>query len=613
MGALGGIIKLDGSRADAGWLRRLSAGLRQRGPDGEAIAVIDGVGLVHRSYGTNATSLWKSPDGDFLAFDGRLDNRSELASSLHLIGSAAQLDSSVLLEGFHRRGSDFAGDIIGDFALAHWSVSARRLTLARDAIGACTLYYVKTAAWLAFASDLGSLVKATSIDQSLDEEFIAPFLHGDVDEERTIYRHVKPVRAGHAVTLSCDAMVAERAVWSLSPAIRELQYRDDRDYERHFRQLFEEAVAVRLRTNTPVTAELSGGLDSSSIVCVAHDLIQRAAVDVPSLHTMSYVMDRSTTADDGRFLDAVEQWCGRDAHHLLETADRGLELRDDLGHLHIVSALMVASDVQRRMCAHLRATGSRVLLSGTGGDEMFYPTNRPLPGLGDLWAGYHLLTLHRDLKMWSVAIREPYLKLLWRSFDHGFFDARHCAERAGLAPWLHAQFRARARQILDALRERRARRLHALSLPSRRDHAAGFYGAVKLIASGGKQEFDPRHITYPCLHRPLVEYMHAVPFSQKLRCGERQSLQRGPFGDFLPAFVRPRRGKGRAPESYIRRLREGRAVWESLLTGSRAAECGYIDPAATRMEIGRYCGGLATGPLPLPALAIERWLRVHAR
>ncbi len=425
-----------------------------------------------------------------------------------------------------------------------------------------------------------------------------------------MYRQVKALAPAHTLTVTVDGATTARVTWSLSPDPREIRYRDDRDYEEHFRTLFEEAVRVRLRSHHPVVAELSGGLDSSSIVCIADRVLRHDPAPTASLSTLSYVLDRSSSSDESPYRIAVEQQCAREAFHVLESTVPSFVLPHHPEHLHLLSGLMVSAGLEMAAVDRMRDIGAHVLMSGLGGDEMFYPTNLPEPGLGDLLVTGRVLTLHRDLRVWSAALKEPYVKLLWRTCAVGI-GRRAPQNMSGLPHWLHPHFSRRAASVRTRLRQAHARRLRGYGLPSRRDHAAGYYAAVRGIASGVRQEFDARLITYPCLHRPLVEFMHAVPFSQKLRCGESRSLQRRALRDLLPPRVLKRRGKGMAAENLIRRVQESRSLWEQVLTGSLADRRGYIDARATAAEFRRLSTGLLGPDIPLPAVALECWLRTH--
>jgi asparagine synthase (glutamine-hydrolysing) len=611
MSAIGGILRFDGGAIERPWLQKLSALLARRGPDGELIAIESRVGLVYRAYGTGGiekaqSSLWNGRDGTLLAFDGRLDNGPDLARSLGLQGRDAQADSAILLEGLQRFGQTFAGQIIGDFALAHWSPATQQLTLARDPLGTRTLYFHHTPQWCAFASDLGALLQAASVNRTLDEEHIAAFLRGRHDERNTIYREIKPVRAGHALTVQLSGQVSDTRAWSLPIDPPLIVYKHDRDYEEHFRLLFEEAVRVRMRTSYPVIGELSGGLDSSSVVCMADAVLRAGASAAPSFSTMSYVQNESTTSDEGPFRKAVEDQCGREAFHVRESDLPVFASPSHVGSMHVLSTLTVSAAAEEAVCQHMRQVNAHVILTGDGGDEMFWASSLPYERLADLLVTGSLREFYRELRIWSPAIKQPYARVLAQTLTVALGRDPH-RKLDQLPSWIHPRMRERVAAIGDP----RKRMVTNYRLPTQRKHALGYYSNARVIGLGMRQDFDARLRTFPCLHRPLAEFLLAVPFRQKVRLGENRSLQRRALRDILPAVILRRRGKGDATEFHERQFRRGGEVLKSWLADSWAEACGYIDGGEVARILRTRTGGPLDKPLPVRPLALEVWLRAH--
>src|SRR4030095_15633203 len=107
--------------------------------------------------------------------------------------------------------------------------------------------------------------------------------------------------------------------WGLDPH-REIRYGSDAEYEEHFRHLFTEAVRCCLRSDRPVWSDLSGGLDSSSIVCVADQLIKSGKTETSLLDNVSCIRDESPSSNETKFIRCVEERIGRQGHHLPESA-----------------------------------------------------------------------------------------------------------------------------------------------------------------------------------------------------------------------------------------------------------------------------------------------------
>jgi asparagine synthase (glutamine-hydrolysing) len=614
MGAFGGSLRFDGADVAQPWLAALGRRLARLGPDGEAIARDGTVGFVFRAFPNDVTEsaapLWTLPEGMILAFDGRLDNGPDLRDALGISGAEEHLDVRIVTAGLRRDGPAFVGKLIGDFALACWDPLTHVLTLGRDAAGTRTLYYCLSSKAFCFATDLGSLVSAADVDRALDEDYIAGHLACGVEPQQTIYRQVRAVRPAEAVTVSDTGRVEQRLTWGLPSESTRLAYRHDGEYEEHFLSLFRDAVRVRLRANRPVVAELSGGLDSSSIFCVAHQLLQTGAAPAPSLMSVSIVPSQERAFDDARYREIVERQCEREAFHVPDRETARFERSRNAHDLHLLSALLINGTWDTALSARMRMLGARVVLSGTGGDEMFCGGNLPLPSLGDLCHQARFRELHRELARWSFAIREPYIHLLWKTVTTTWLNRTQPlgAPRWRPPTWMAPRLAERARAIRDA----RDRRWREYRLPSDRDHARSYDGAISSIAGGYRQEFDARHVTYPCLHRPLVAFLYAVPFSQKLRRGESRSLQRRALRGILPTAIHLRRGKGNPQDAFLRGLRENDAFLRGLLTDSVAAQLGYVDMAAIAAMLRRTKEESPRDDfVPLAPFVLETWLRTH--
>src|SRR5262245_472424 len=198
---------------------------------------------------------------EILHWDGRLDNRDDLISRL---GDSLQSDTrneAIARATYERWGTAGLAHLIGDWSMAIHDRVDRTTILASDFAGVRPLYYHVQAGSVLWSSRLESLVKATNVSD-LDEQYVAGFLSCGGYPNRTPYKGIYSVPPGHAVCVSADNITIRR-FWEL-PVGDVIRYRSEHRYEEQFRALFREAVAVRLHSEAPVMAELSGGLDSSS-------------------------------------------------------------------------------------------------------------------------------------------------------------------------------------------------------------------------------------------------------------------------------------------------------------------------------------------------------------
>src|SRR5262249_51814481 len=233
-------------------------------------------------------------------FDGRLDNRGELRFLLRDFLYRDTSDAALALAAYERWGVDGLARLIGDWSLVIRDRFTATTILASDFAGVRPLYYPVQAERVIWSSRLQSLVDETGIDE-LDDDYIRAFLLHGASPNRTPYKDIYSVPPGHAVCVSPEKTNIRR-FWSL-PVNAKIHYRDEREYEEQLRALFREAVVVRLQSESPVLSELSGGLDSSSVVCMANQLIRAGDVPAPSVTGLSYLWPNSL---DEPFIGEVE-------------------------------------------------------------------------------------------------------------------------------------------------------------------------------------------------------------------------------------------------------------------------------------------------------------------
>ena len=260
-----------------------------------------------------------------LHWDGRLDNRSDL---IPLLADSLRDDTSnsaLALAVYERWGTNGFVHLIGDWSVVIRDDRSRATILASDFAGVRPLYYSAKNGHVFWSDRLQSLVDATGITD-LDEQYMGAFLLYGGCPNRTPYKGIYPVPPGHAVRVSSTDTKISR-FWSL-PVRDEVRYRNQHRYEEHFRALFREAVSVRLQTEAPILAELSGGLDSSSVVSMANRLMRDGAVPARSLHSISYVWKDSL---DEPFIREMESFCDIKGVHI-STHDAPLISATDVGN-----------------------------------------------------------------------------------------------------------------------------------------------------------------------------------------------------------------------------------------------------------------------------------------
>ncbi len=378
MSAIFGLIHFDGQPVAVETLKPALDVLAHRGPDGQGRWHEGSVLLAHWMLHTTPESLHEqqpliAPEGDLvLVADARIDNRDELLLALRLRSTPERplTDAELILAAYRRWGADCPDRLIGDFAFAIWDRRHRRLFAARDGMGLRPLYYFHDGRRFAFATLLPAVRLLPNVPQDIDEEMILRFLTRTVDyeKEKTFYQALRRLQGGHALLVDTQGL----RVWSYwQPDLEELQLSSEAEYAEAFRACFEEAVRCRLRSITPVGSQLSGGLDSSSVSCMAAALLK----DRP-LHTYSAIFpdlpeERRWAMDERAYVEAVHRYYPNIVPHFFrpEFESPLVALENILAHY---DQPFISSNYHFPwgFAQMARQNGVRIMLNGLDGDSV---------------------------------------------------------------------------------------------------------------------------------------------------------------------------------------------------------------------------------------------------
>ncbi len=441
MSVQAGVWNLDGKPADRRLVEDFSAALQQQGPDGESLYCEGQAALLYRSFHTTHESRrekqpYLSRRGFLVTWDGRLDNREELIGQFRGDLERTATDIVIAASAFDRWDSDSFHRIVGDWAVTIWRPQEKELIFASDFMGVRHIFYHLRPDQIRWSSDITPLVLLAGVKFHVDDEFIAGYLAHNPDGRSSPYREIREVPPGHFVRVRPSETRTER-FWRFSPRTR-IRYKTDGDYEEHFRQVFRQSVRRRLRSDSPVLAELSGGLDSSSIVCMADDILSPEGADAPRLDTLSYYDKTEPKGDDWIYFQKIEAKRGRAGMHIdsskMAKSPASLEFRE---FFPFPGALGVGNELGDERSDAVRKSGCRVVLSGLGGDEFMGGIPNPRALLGDLIVQCRLFRLAGQLTAWGLVKRRPWMHLLWDSAVETLPAAlaQHLVPEGKLQPW----------------------------------------------------------------------------------------------------------------------------------------------------------------------------------
>lgn len=558
MSGVAGIMHIDNGRpAAAGDIQQMLSRMRHRARDGNSWRTEGSVALGHAwldTTGEDGPGPLAMAGGKLaITADCRLDNRDELLARLSLRdGSIA--DAMLIMLAYFKWGEACPTYLQGDFAFAIWDRDRQALFCARDHFGVKPFYYHSTGRRFAFASEIGPILALDGVGRRLSEHQISGFLAGLPDDpQATPYAEIFRLPARHSMMVASHG-VALRRYWQIEPSQRPPRP----DAAEEFRHLFGQSVANRMRGTPAVGAMLSGGLDSSSITCLAS--LRAAATGNPKLKTFSLVFDKGSSMDEKPFIDAVLDGTPLDATLIavgnyapFAEFERILEEQEGT---FLAPGLSLTRDLYRTA----GAKGVKVLLDGHGGDEVVSQGHGHLHELAN--AG-RWLELWRELRSAANTYGEGMLPLYFK-----FLTIYGPA-------WRIARMRAAAKRLVRKVRRGPTQAPRAAwaglvnpGLAGRTDLAERFHRSGYMPAAVSASEalthrwllstglvphafevldkaaanfgVEPR---YPFWDKPLVEFCLALPGEEKLKDGFGRHVLRRAMQGVLPPAVQWRRDK----------------------------------------------------------------------
>jgi len=529
--------------------------------------------------------------------DVRLDERASLLARL---GGAfdSSSDLQLVLACIDAFGAEIVQTLAGDFSFVVWDARAHKLIAARDAFGVKQLFTRTVDGVVLFSTESAVLGEA----DSYDTEFLSDFLTGTLaGGERTAWRGVSRIEPG-TIHVHRGTVREKRKYWSAASFEPERNV-DEAEATRTFARLFENAVRTRTTTDGTTWAFLSGGLDSSSVVCTAERMRTEPSQRVLG-GTMTYV-DRLGDGDETRYSNLVvsqtgvrnelvhDFWPWRDD-------DYGAPITDEPHPLYTFYSR------DRRISNAAHAGGARVLLSGYGSDHYLFGNLGYIP---DLVATGRIVAAAREVAAWSIAGRQSFWKMARKHAVQPLLR-----RRSSMAPisgasrfpgWLGSP--EQPGPVLS-------RALVEHPEPLRRMFASRAAREFNTVYSWFERgvydaEFEMR---YPFLSRPLVEFSLRLPVHMRIRPFGRKWILRQAMTGVLPEPIRVRQAKGGIDSRIIWAMQQERTRIDALLRSPILADLGLIRPSELRRAVEETrCGETHNLILLMSALSLETWLAVR--
>lgn len=346
--------------------------MSQYGRDGSNIWIKDSVGLgQHLLYITPESHYEKLPyetETEVIVFDGRLDNRTELANRFGLSDKESKVtpDSQLALNAYLLWGESCTSYLLGDFAFAIWSKPKQSLFCARDHIGVRPIYYYHEGSTFIAATDIRAFHAFSDITCKIDEMQIASFLFWPYETpKKTFFQNIHIVPPGQQQALQ-SGLLRQSSHWNPRNA-PDIRYKTPTEYSEHLYELLRTATSSRVRTSYPVGAHISGGLDSSGVAVLANRILREQGRQLEMAYTWS--PDEETySLEPGDERKNIQAICKQEQIACHYGAATGRDFRHFLARDMAVESTPELYE-ELSVIAHAGSKGIRVLVSGWGGDE----------------------------------------------------------------------------------------------------------------------------------------------------------------------------------------------------------------------------------------------------
>jgi asparagine synthase (glutamine-hydrolysing) len=624
-----GIVGIFDSKArsdiDSRTLERMNESQFHRGPDEGALHLEAGIGLGHRrlsiiDLSTGQQPLYNEDRSVVVVFNGEIYNFLELVPQLQALGHTfrTRSDTEVIVHAWEAWGPECVQRFRGMFAFALWDRNRETLFLVRDRLGVKPLFYAEVAlgTWI-FGSELKSLLAHPALKRDLDPLAVEDyFAYGYIPEPRTIFKGVLKLAPGCTLTLA-RGQPAGRPVEYWDASFKPIASLTEQEAVEELIRRLRESVKIRLISEVPLGAFLSGGVDSSGVVAMMAGLsaepVSTCSISFgdPAFNESSYAQ---TVANRYKTL-----------HHVEQVDSDDFSLVDKLATLYDEPYADSSAIPTYRVCELARKTVT-VALSGDGGDESF--------------GGYRRYRWHlyeeRVRSLLPLQLRRPVFGLLGQLYPKAdwaprVFRAKSTFQALALSSiqaYFHSVsilhdsmrdelFSDRFRRDLQGYAAIEVLKRHAARAPS--DHPLSLiqYLDLKTYLVGDINTKVDRasmahslEVREPLMDHPLVEWLASLPPNLKVRDGEGKYLLKKALDPYLPKEIlyRPKMGFAVPLARWFRGpLRQ--SVREAVL-GSVLADTGWFNMRYLHQLVEHHQSGRRDYSAPLwTILMFESFLR----
>ncbi|MBE2241834.1 MAG: asparagine synthase (glutamine-hydrolyzing) [Burkholderiaceae bacterium] len=621
MCGLAAIVRFDAAPVERDALLRMSATLVHRGPDGDGDVVDGPVGMAHRRLAIIDLATGQQPmasESALIVFNGEIYNYLELRAELIARGRRFRTasDTEVILQMYEEYGDDCVRRLNGMFAFVLYDRAKRRVLAARDHFGVKPLYLHANANRVLFASEIKALLAHPEVRAEADPAGVCDYLTFQyVQGERTMFAGIATLLPGERLTADIAGGTLERRrYWT--PSFRVDTEHSETYFVERLRHLLEDAVRLQLRSDVPVGAYLSGGIDSSLVTALASRQSGNA------LHAFTGRFDEGPEFDESHYARMVAERCGAQMHLITPTEADFVALMPRLIY-HMDEPVAGPGLFPQFMVSRVAAQHVKVVLGGQGGDEIFGGYARYLVAYLEqalkgaiqesTEEGEHIVSFKSILRnLPSLRQYQPMLQAFWREGLFDDMDRRYfrLIDRSGGShQLLSAEMRASCRND-DAFERFRAvfNDPDTKSYYNKMTHYDMVTNLPALLQVEDRVTMaSSLESRVPLLDHRIADLVASMPPRLKFRGGELKHLLKRAIADLLPAPVLDRKDKMGFPVPlHLWARGAARDFFGDVLLSRQCRERGIFEPVEVEKlmnaedAFGRRLWGL---------LNLELWYR----
>lgn len=591
MSAICGIYCRNGHNVNSKDIKEMNDLLSHRGHDGSSILCGDQIAFGHQMLWTTKESMneilpYKDiSTGLMINADVRLDNREYLAKKLNIENDDFNSDSYFILKSYEKWGEKCPQYLIGDFSFSIWDENNLTLFCARDHIGVKPFYYFVSEELFAFASEIKALLNIEGIPLKLNENMIALFLLIKNDNQLTFFEGINSFPPSHSITINKDTIKLKK-YWSLDK-ISVTKLDSEEEYANKFQEIFREAVKCRLRSAYPIGFQLSGGLDSSSVVCMAQKIMNENKF-FDEIKSYSFVFD-NMSCDERYFINKVIETAGitPDFFH----AEKLSPLKNIGNILSSLDQPVLTPNIALLWGYYKNIADNdvRVILGGEGGDQVISHGDYYFR---DLAIDFKLKTLFYELKCYSKHQNLNFFKLflnkiIFTLIPEFFKSPFIFLYNKSIKSYYNKEF-IKEINLNNLLNESRSK---IQNLSAKKDHyntiTQETLAPVELIDNiASNFSIEPRH---PFLDKRLIEFCYSIPDEMKFKFGWSRYILRIGLNGVIPVEIQWRKDKANLDPFYENNLLFEKKLLNKILSYDKMKD--YLNFEKINEEYKKYEDG----------------------